>query len=659
MNALARAKAMMLTALAAIALPLLGESYSYSGMSWTDSVSPGQWTSRYADAKAYAKKNYVPMVVVWASPTCGYCKSFMSSVGGNATVKKWAASRGYMMVIAVGTSANASYGLTGSDASAAYSFATSGLSKLPCIGVWWPKKSGGEVKKNFRGRNGSMPVTSGSLAQQFMDSVDQLVGAYAGVAPKYLTVTFNANGGSVSPKTRLVANGKAVGTLPKPNERSGYIFSGWFTAKTDGTQITASTKVSGDVTYYAHWLKGVVLKLSASPSAGGTVSGAGTYAEGSSVTVKAKAKSGYVFSCWKQGTTVVSQSATHTHTLGSSAVTLTACFVSKAQDLSSVSLKVDGSKQVAEKVETNTVPQGVLLEWPVEASALTAVTLSASGIPSGLKFVKDKTTGLYSIKGTPTAVSKKDKNGNVKPSNVTIKVKTAAGNNVPYRLAVVVAARPDWAVGTFNGAVFDGKNPVGLVQSLTIAANGKISGKLLKDGKTWTMSSSSFSSMNVGSKNTTNFLATVIGKNRKETTTNDVSVAAEAMSAAAAGSPSPPFRGVVKTPGLSNSRAFELSCWQNLWKTEPWKTNAKKIAKAKPLAVPGMLGDDFGDVTLKFGANGTVTVRGGGASSSAVLIPSSEEPMSFLLYFYLAPKKLFPGYAGVANLKWDGTNFSL
>lgn len=654
-----RMKSMVLMAFAAIAFPLFGASYSYNGLTWTDSADPGQWTSRYADAKAYAKKFDIPLVVVWANPPCGYCKTFESSVGGSGDVKKWMTSSKYVFVFALGTANNASYGLSNGDGSAAKSFAGRGLSKFPYIGVWWPKdKNGREVKQTFTGRSGYMPVKSGSLARQFMDSVDQLVGAYAGVAPKYLTVTFNANGGSVSPKTRLVANGKAVGTLPKPNERSGYIFSGWFTAKTGGTQITASTKVSGDVTYYAHWLKGVELNLSASPSAGGTVSGAGTYAEGSSVTVKAKAKSGYVFSCWKQGTKELSQSATYKHALGSSKTTLTASFVSKAQDLSSVSLKVDGSKQVAEKVVTNTVPQGVRLEWPVEASALTAATPSASGLPSGLKLVKDKATGLYSIKGTPTAASKKDKNGNVKPSNVTIKVKTAAGNTVPYRLAVVVAARPDWAVGTFNGVVLDGADPVGLVQTLTIAANGKISGKLLKDGKKWTMSSSSLSSMSVGSKNTTNFLATVIGKSGKETTTNDISVVAEAMPAAVGGT-SPPFRGVVKTPELSGSKAFKLSCWQNLWKTEPWKTNAKKIAKAKPLPVPGVLGADFGDVALKFGANGAVTVKGGGASSSAVLIPSSEEPASFLLYFYLAPKKLFPGYAGVANLKWDGTNLSL
>jgi uncharacterized repeat protein (TIGR02543 family) len=69
--------------------------------------------------------------------------------------------------------------------------------------------------------------------------------------PNY-TVTFNANGGSVSPATRTVTSGAAVGTLPAPT-RSGYTFAGWFTAASGGTQISASTKVTANVTYYAHW----------------------------------------------------------------------------------------------------------------------------------------------------------------------------------------------------------------------------------------------------------------------------------------------------------------------------------------------------------------------------------------------------------------------
>jgi len=66
------------------------------------------------------------------------------------------------------------------------------------------------------------------------------------------TVTFAANGGKVSPATRTVASGAAVGTLPVPT-LTGYEYVGWFTAKSGGTQITSTTKVTANVTYYAHW----------------------------------------------------------------------------------------------------------------------------------------------------------------------------------------------------------------------------------------------------------------------------------------------------------------------------------------------------------------------------------------------------------------------
>ncbi len=65
------------------------------------------------------------------------------------------------------------------------------------------------------------------------------------------TVTFNANGGTGS-TTRTVADGKAVGTLPTPTW-IGYKFAGWYTASSGGMQISASTVVTANVTYYAHW----------------------------------------------------------------------------------------------------------------------------------------------------------------------------------------------------------------------------------------------------------------------------------------------------------------------------------------------------------------------------------------------------------------------
>ena len=65
-------------------------------------------------------------------------------------------------------------------------------------------------------------------------------------------VTFDANGGSVSTKTRTVASGAVVGTLPSAT-RKGYTLTGWYTKKSGGTKVGASTIVKGDVTYYAQW----------------------------------------------------------------------------------------------------------------------------------------------------------------------------------------------------------------------------------------------------------------------------------------------------------------------------------------------------------------------------------------------------------------------
>ena len=67
-----------------------------------------------------------------------------------------------------------------------------------------------------------------------------------------MTVTFNANGGSVTETERTVNGGSAVGELPAPS-RTGHAFLGWFTAAEGGVQVSATTIVSDSVTYYAQW----------------------------------------------------------------------------------------------------------------------------------------------------------------------------------------------------------------------------------------------------------------------------------------------------------------------------------------------------------------------------------------------------------------------
>lgn len=78
---------------------------------------------------------------------------------------------------------------------------------------------------------------------------------------KSYTVTWNPNGGTVDPTSTTKTHGSTLGTLPTPTRAADaqytYTFKGWFTAATGGTQVSASTTVTGNVTYYAQWTANV------------------------------------------------------------------------------------------------------------------------------------------------------------------------------------------------------------------------------------------------------------------------------------------------------------------------------------------------------------------------------------------------------------------
>ena len=66
-----------------------------------------------------------------------------------------------------------------------------------------------------------------------------------------VTITFDANGGSVQPSSATTVNYK-LASLPTPT-RSGYVFEGWFTQETDGEEVTTDTVFIADTTIYAQW----------------------------------------------------------------------------------------------------------------------------------------------------------------------------------------------------------------------------------------------------------------------------------------------------------------------------------------------------------------------------------------------------------------------
>jgi len=500
---------------------------------------------------------------------------------------------------------------------------------------------------------------------------------------------------------------------------------------------------------------------------GGTVSGTGVYAEGKKVTIKATPVKGYVFAGWyataaeangggRGATALPDDGHAGRVTLplaASMSVTVPemryvfAKFVTAEEDKDSIELAVNGVEMAAgagrPPYQTN-IWAGVYMEWPVAASALSETNVKVAGLPSGLKFTDKPVTSkigsgktavtvtnvpAYTIYGAPTAASKERRDGVIAPYQVKITVTTAGKSSKTYQIETFVDALPAWAVGTFDGAAFDGGRgatalpeevdghagrvilPCGLV-TLTVAANGKISGKLIDADGTWTLSAAWFDGVTgtrdacpyqdpeTGSQESEVgspvFVATVIGKNGKMAITNEVEVSAEGM---AGTRDACPYRGVVNaqaarstgstgsssTGGSSSSTGGspvleEWTAWQNLWKTEPWKTDAKPFAKASALAIDEGTRDAcpyLGTITLKFAASGAVTASGKfvtgqdskgkdvvySASCSSVLVPeaaarSASGPYHVFLYF--PPKEgKFDGYSADVSLTWDEKNFSL
>ena len=133
------------------------------------------------------------------------------------------------------------------------------------------------------------------------------------------TVTVSAspsNGGTVVGGGTF-ASGSSDTVAATPN--GGYTFANWTQNGTVVSSVASYTfTLTGNVSLVANFTVNPVnytIGLSASPSAGGTVSGGGTFASGSSQTVTATPNSGYTFTNWTSNGTVVSSAASYTFTL--------------------------------------------------------------------------------------------------------------------------------------------------------------------------------------------------------------------------------------------------------------------------------------------------------------------------------------------------------
>ena len=122
---------------------------------------------------------------------------------------------------------------------------------------------------------------------------------YAHWTANTYTVTFNANGGSVSTSSKKVTYAGTYGTLPTPT-RTGYTFNGWYTATSGGSKIEAGTTVSitANQTLYAHWTaRTFTVTFNANGGSVSTGSKTVTYA-GTYGTLPTPTRTGYTFNGW-------------------------------------------------------------------------------------------------------------------------------------------------------------------------------------------------------------------------------------------------------------------------------------------------------------------------------------------------------------------------
>ena len=114
------------------------------------------------------------------------------------------------------------------------------------------------------------------------------------------TVTFNANGGSVSTDSATTKDGK-LESLPTPTY-DGYDFLGWYTQKNGGEKVTTDTAFTKDTTIYAHWSEQAAQEYTVTFDANGGTINSGvitsyTYGVGATLPTDVT-REGYTFAGW-------------------------------------------------------------------------------------------------------------------------------------------------------------------------------------------------------------------------------------------------------------------------------------------------------------------------------------------------------------------------
>ena len=137
-----------------------------------DRIKLGEWNSNFAGALAVADLYNVPLVVFFGGLSCGKCETMQRACLGDDFLA-WQASHKMLMV----------YTTNNSLGDATHFSRPANTSGFPYIAVYWNRSGEAPQKdtayyRTFTGRDGEMLVNGGTLAEQLMASIEQVVGEY-------------------------------------------------------------------------------------------------------------------------------------------------------------------------------------------------------------------------------------------------------------------------------------------------------------------------------------------------------------------------------------------------------------------------------------------------------------------------------------------------
>lgn len=142
---------------------------------------------------------------------------------------------------------------------------------------------------------------------------------YARWSINQYTVTYNANGGTVTPTSDTVNAGSSV-TLPTPSQ-SGYTFNGWYTAISGGTFLGNGGSLytpSSSITIYAQWSL-IQYTITWNANGGSVTPSTSSGTTGTNITAPTPTRTGYDFLYWRNplsGGDPVFLNAGSTYTIG-------------------------------------------------------------------------------------------------------------------------------------------------------------------------------------------------------------------------------------------------------------------------------------------------------------------------------------------------------